>query len=439
MAIELLPESTGVVPKNEINKKQDRRNVEGVAEVEVSGNKDELQTGSYLPTVSYLQRIIGNIDPLFYFILCLSVVVLVGMFLHLLQRSEQQIGSYLTELREAHAELEKKVAESEISSVAARRLVEVNAVPADVAGELVVRPKGISNSDSSGTAIDNNSTVSLSGPVEINDPVDELAALKILLHEKTQQVELLALENHELRLDAEFGSPTESAVTLSPVANTAEDKILPSDSVASSNSARSKSSFNDVEAPATDIDQFIDNGYYDYLAENYVSARDWYNQAVQIDPYNRNANLGVAAAATALGQYKLATDRYRHLLTLNGDDKEAFSAMLGLSATSSAIETELLGHIVNSARDPASLYSIMGHHFGQANRWADASAMFLRSLSTIGDDTSPADFYFNLAVSFQHTENPDKALEYYVLALNTPRGATFERAVALRQFHALSR
>ena len=437
MTMELLPETADVVDKSETNTDNDVSCATGVAEV--ASNRDERQPVSQLPQKTFCQRISGNIDPLFYVVWCLLTAVLIGVFWMFLQHSEQHIDVYLSELKASNAELAKKVADSEINSDVPESGKEPHVGQTDTPEDVLVQPQTLIGTDRSNSDLDQTETASSIQLVEKGNPVDELADLKALLNEKTQQIELLALENHELRLQAEFGNRSTTDASLNVAVDNVDSNNNSNDSVISLNPAQSDSGYKEVEPQSVRLEQLVVNGYNAYVDGNQVLSHDWYSQAIQLDPYHRDANLGVAAAATALGHYKLAADRYRHLLSLDADDKDAFSAMLGLSSNSSMIETELLTHIAEIADDPASLYAITGHYYGQINRWSDAREMFIRSLASTREIAPPADYYFNLAVSFEHTANPDKALEYYLLALNSPGGATFDRALALQQIQALTR
>jgi len=446
--MELLPEPINALAKSEIKQEQSVSSPKGAASVKLASDKVEHPTTIVLQQKSYWRRTLENIDPLFYFTWCLLTVVLAGGFLIFLQRSEFQLGVYLNELKASKVELEKKLTDSEIDSVTPILEKDINIVSNESAEDVVVQTQTISGSVSpdsaslkttiTGFAGDDPEMAVLIKPVELKNPVDEISDLKLKLQEQTRQIEFLALENHELRLQAEFGSHGKSNSYQRFVDGT-NDKTPSVDIVISPNPVATESNSTNAKPLASEIKRLVINGYNAYVAGDHLLAHDWYSQAVQLDPFDRDANLGVAAVATELGQYKLASDRYRHLLSLNADDQEAFSAMLGLSATSSMIETELLTHIEKNAGETAILYSIVGHYYGQANRWSEASEMFIQSLASVKDIPPPADYYFNLAVSLEHSVQPDRALEYYLQALSTPHGATFEREVVEQQVRQLTR
>ena len=55
--------------------------------------------------------------------------------------------------------------------------------------------------------------------------------MKALLNEKTQQIELLALENHELRLQAEFGNRSTTDASLNVAVDNVDSNNNSNDSV----------------------------------------------------------------------------------------------------------------------------------------------------------------------------------------------------------------
>ena len=441
--MELLPESIDAVAESKIKSERSVSYAKGAVGVEVVSGKVEHRASKSLQQKSYWQRVLENIDPLFYFTCCLSTVVFAGGFLIWLQRSELQLGVYLNELKASNAELAKRLTDSEIGSVTPVLENEIDAASSDSTGDAAAPTQTIPDSASSdfanpemtidGNGRDGSEAIVPIKLVALQNPVDEIADLKMKLQEQTQQIDFLALENHELRLQVEFGSHGKADEPWQPFVDITEDKNRSVDILAT------QSASTDVKPLAAEMKRLVVNGYNAYIAGNHVLARDLYSQALQLNPFDRDANLGVAASATALGQYKLAADRCRHLLSINADDQEAFSAMLGLSETSTMIETELLTHIEKNANEPAILYSIVGHYYAQANRWSQASEMFIKSLASVKDMPPPADYYFNLAVSLEHAAQPDRALEYYLQALSTPNGATFEREVVQRQLRELTR
>ena len=117
-------------------------------------------------------------------------------------------------------------------------------------------------------------TVDSVQPVDLSSPVSEFADLELRLHEQAQQIELLVLENHELRLQAAFGARGDSDISLNSVESTDGNENRSADSALSAEL---------VEERAADMKRLVVNGYNAYAAGNYLHSRDWYNEAVQLD------------------------------------------------------------------------------------------------------------------------------------------------------------
>ena len=105
-----------------------------------------------------------------------------------------------------------------------------------------------------------------------------------------------------------------------------------------------------TDLPQVDFPQLLGKAFHAYSTGDFNQAGALYRRALQLDPYNRDANLGVAAVAVKGGNYAVAVQRYRHLLSLNPDDALAFSSLLGLAGITrdSALENELVVHTSQS-------------------------------------------------------------------------------------------
>lgn len=188
----------------------------------------------------------------------------------------------------------------------------------------------------------------------------------------------------------------------------------------------------------TDIEVLIGRAYEAYQLGNYSKAASLYNRALQFDPYHRAANLGVAASAQLIGDYKTAETRYRHLLSLDARDVTAFSALLNLSGSvaGSGIESELIIHVERTA-DPQALYAALGSYYSQSNRWDDAKWAYLNAVNT---NQPEADYLFNLAVVLDNLGDAEYAQDYYTKALMTVKSNgkyTFDAVAARARLNAL--
>ena len=155
---------------------------------------------------------------------------------------------------------------------------------------------------------------------------------------------------------------------------------------------------------------------------------------MHLDPYSRDANLGVAAIAGLQGNKRLAEDRYRHLLSLNPDDLAAFSSMLQLSLSNNSLEQEMRAHAEQSTDDSVVLYAALGNFYGQQSRWREAREAYSQTIA--GNSARPDDIY-NLAVSLDNLGRQQEALQYYLRAIDAEGDYSFNRVEVLSRLSTL--
>lgn len=350
-----------------------------------------------------------HIDPVFYITSLLAASFLIIGFYFFLEYNNRLVAAHLSGLEASKEKLDEMFAFNKAVMRSQPPEIDIpqssSAESVSVQSRLRASPSSASNSD---TKVDSSIAQSR-----------EVAELQSLLSEKTRQLELLALENHELRLSIEFGSAAPVEQSINSVNNGATETVG-SDSTAKdvssgrADTAVDPQSSKSVERLLTDTAVLVSHAKKSVQEEDYISAEKWYSLAVQKDPSDREANIGVASVAVVTGNLHLAIDRYRHLLRLNPDDQSVFIAMLDLATPDNVIETELLSHVSQLASDQAKYHSIMGHYFGRKGRWEEANEAFTNALA---GRANQADVLFNLAVSYEHLGLIDEAVEYYRQAL----------------------
>ncbi len=194
-----------------------------------------------------------------------------------------------------------------------------------------------------------------------------------------------------------------------------------------------------LTVPAVDnSNQLVAQAYNEYQMQNYDQALKIYQRAVQYDPYSRDANLGIAASAQFLGDYKLAEQHFRHLLSLKPDDAAAFSGLLNLpSAKGGIIELELQQH-ARQQGGPAALFAILGNYFARNIRWSEAESAYSTALQ--GDDSN-ADYLYNYAVVLDNLARHRESIHYYSRALEAAANLpfSFDRESAEKRLESLTR
>jgi len=233
----------------------------------------------------------------------------------------------------------------------------------------------------------------------------------------SQQIALLSQDNYELREALHFGA-LESNRTDEKLGSV--EKVLPA-------KAEQESALS-----STDITALIHSAYSAFNNQQIPKAGALYQQALQVSPQNRDANLGVAAIAVLQGNSILAIDRYRHLLRLDPVDRDAFAALLELSEENGSLEVEMTGHIAKHKPESQSLYGVLGSYYSRNAKWDQAVRAFEMSSDAIG----LANDYFNLAVSLDHAGHQQRALVYYQEVLDrTLAGDTVAPIFSVQEVH----
>ena len=184
----------------------------------------------------------------------------------------------------------------------------------------------------------------------------------------------------------------------------------------------------------------VESGYAAYLAGNFEAARAEYQQALNEDPANRDATLGIAAIDVRSGRLEGAEGAYLRLLQADPRDAEAQAALIALRGTRAdplAAESRLKSML---AADPKahSLNFALGNQLAQQGRWSEAQVQYFRAFAA---EPNNADFAYNLAVSLDQLRQVKQALEYYkhAIALARSRGASFDVAAAEGRVAQLSK
>ncbi len=260
----------------------------------------------------------------------------------------------------------------------------------------------------------------------------DIASLQQQLFEKNQLLELLALENYELRQSIEFAEPlvsvaAEGVNSVSGLDSDNESEIAHVAQVVSdSNIGQSLRYKESTVAP--DVEGLIVSADAAYSEHDHVTAGQLYAQALQQNPNSSSANHGVARVAALSGNVSLAIDRYRHLLDLYPHDQRAFAAMLELATDSNTVEAEVIAHAAQSTDDTVPFYSILGHYFGQKARWSQAYRYFNHAL-TAGRSKVPVDVLFNIAISLEQMGHTIDAAEYYRRVLQAELDTTVSTTI----------
>ena len=384
-----------------------------------------------------LADIFQRVDPVFYFTLLLLSALLVIGFYQLSAWSNRVIATHLSEIETGNKLISEQMALSKTdSSLQQPQSIFLTGQESVVREQTPPELQSASGLESTLTSV---------SPVESEaSQSTEINRLRQMLSEKSQLAELLALENHELRLSLEFGqkavteSVTVPAKAIETVITDTAGKVIPGPADELS-TVLDTASVSEIQQPApVSVSDLLARADKAFSTQEYVTAANLYGLAVQQNPRSREANLGVASTAVLSGNLELAIDRYRHLLSLYPHDQRVFGAMLDLATTDNMVETELLGHVSRLSTDQALFYSMLGNYFGRKNRWKEANSTFVDARQSSVPPVA-ADILFNLAVSFEHLGSASKAVEYYRQALAANNGASFDQTSVQSRLNELTR
>jgi tetratricopeptide (TPR) repeat protein len=170
----------------------------------------------------------------------------------------------------------------------------------------------------------------------------------------------------------------------------------------------------------------------------YREADERYAAVLVKEPFNRDALLGRAAVAVAMGKPRLAQDFYLRLLERDPRDPLAQAGMVALQGRRQPVEAiARVRQLIAVNPDLGGLNFILGNLYAAQERWAYAQQAYFKA--HVSDPGNP-DYLFNLAVSLDHLGKERQALEFYRRALQQAgqRKARFQAEVVSRRIQALA-
>ena len=179
------------------------------------------------------------------------------------------------------------------------------------------------------------------------------------------------------------------------------------------------------------------SGYSALQAGDNASARKYYATALQTEPMNPDAHLGLATALARAGDAQGAAQEYRKTLEIDPRNSTGLAGLIAVSGqfNSGALETELRTMLAKNPNS-AQLSFSLGNLYLSQSRWNDAQQAFFEAFRVEPDN---AEYVYNLAVSLDHLGQSRIALDYYqrALAAGAKSGAQFDRAQVDRRIAEL--
>jgi Tfp pilus assembly protein PilF len=158
------------------------------------------------------------------------------------------------------------------------------------------------------------------------------------------------------------------------------------------------------------INPDVSEGYAQLQAGNLGAARSGYSRAIEVEPLNIDALLGLAYIAVQENRSEEAIKTYLRVLQLNPRHAVAQAALIGLMgrADPAAAETRLKQLL---AREPSAfLHFVLGNLYSDQSSWSQAQHAYFQAHRLEPDNP---DYAYNLAIGLDHLAQRKLALEFY--------------------------
>lgn len=174
-------------------------------------------------------------------------------------------------------------------------------------------------------------------------------------------------------------------------------------------------------AAVDDLATAVEAGFTAYEAGDMAAAAEAYQSALKIDPYQRDALLGAASVAVQQGRPNDALTYYQQRLARAPKDDFALAGVLALGAqgeTNPQLDAQL-SRLLLAYPQAAHLHYLQGTLYAQRQQWGAAQLALLAAWQL--DNHNP-DIACNLAIAFDHLQQPEEAARFYRQALSLAQG-----------------
>ena len=189
--------------------------------------------------------------------------------------------------------------------------------------------------------------------------------------------------------------------------------------------------------PEPKVNPGVQSGYKAFQSGRFAESELSYRRALQEEPTNRDALLGLAAIAVHKQRWPVAAQIYTQLLRVDPRDSVAQTALIGMRSNVNSPENESRIKLMLEREPQAGhLHFSLGNLYASQSRWAEAQNAYFNAYSL---DSRNADYAYNLAVGLDHLSQTRAAAKYYHLALQlgvNNRGG-FDTAAVTRRIQSI--
>jgi Tfp pilus assembly protein PilF len=201
-------------------------------------------------------------------------------------------------------------------------------------------------------------------------------------------------------------------------------------------SAKTESREHIAVSPATSqarVNAHVSEGYALLQAGNLAAARAMYTRAIEAEPLEIDALLGLAYIAAQENRSDEALRTYLRILQLNPRHAIAQAALIGLMGRADPAASETRLKQLLSREPSAFLHFVLGNLYSDQSLWSQAQQAYFQAHHLEPDNP---DYAYNLAVALDHLRQSRLALEFYQRA---EQRATLKGRASFDVSHARAR
>jgi tetratricopeptide (TPR) repeat protein len=171
----------------------------------------------------------------------------------------------------------------------------------------------------------------------------------------------------------------------------------------------------------------LNQAWMAYQQQDYELAAKTYRAALEQEPNNHDAMLGVAAVALQQQDIETARDTYIRLLQRDPKDPHAHAGLANIAQMYGAnLSESKLKQLIEHRPDDSHLQFALGNLYVQKQSWPEAQQAFFNALQ---NDSQNPDYAYNLAVSLDHLGKYHEARGYYQDSLRLAAGKNINFSV----------